>query len=207
MTTRTRDSFALLVLALLPATTALAHRKDGPPHMVKPHRGMQMKVGPVDVPRGSEVTECTYFKLPHGQDLAVNRVKIKVQGGSHHIHIYRPTDPTRDVPNGHEICNMAVNFDEWELVLASQSQLLNWKLPPGIAFHFTAHEQLLAQTHFVDNGLLSSPPRAGLSSISTRSRRRRSPPMPARSSGRTRTSWSPRTRSPARPRGASSRSR
>ena len=158
MTTRTRDAFALLVLALLPATTASGHRKDGPPHMIKPHRGMQMKVGPVDVPRGKEVTECTYFKFPHGHDLAVNRVKIKVQGGSHHIHIYRPTDSTLDVPDGHETCNMAVNFDVWELVLASQSQLLNWKLPSGIALHFKAHEQLLAQTHFVDNGLLSSPP-------------------------------------------------
>ena len=33
---------------------------------------------------------------------------------------------------------MAVNFDEWELVLASQSALLNWKLPRGVAFHFRA---------------------------------------------------------------------
>jgi hypothetical protein len=88
----------------------------------------------------------------------VNRVKIEVRGGSHHQHIYRSTDPTRDVPDGVEVCNMAVNFDEWELVLASQSVLLNWKLPRGVAFYFRAHEQLLAQSHFVDNGLLSSPP-------------------------------------------------
>src|SRR5262249_48130658 len=117
----------------------------------------QIRVGPIPVPAGKESTECTYFKLAHKRDLAVNRVKIKVLGGSHHVHIYRPTDRTRDEPDRRETCNMAVNLDEWELVLAPQSSLLNWKLPEGIAFRFKAHEQLLAQTHFVDTGLLSSP--------------------------------------------------
>ena len=126
--------------------------------MAKPITGKQLAIGPVAVPSGKEVTECTYLKLPGKGSLAVNRVKIKVRGGSHHIHLYRPTDRTRDVPDGHETCNFAVNFDEWELVLASQSTSLNWKLPEGVAFHFEGGEQLMAQTHFVDNGLLSSPP-------------------------------------------------
>jgi len=52
---------------------------------------------------------------------------------------------------------MAVDFDVWQLILASQSSSLDWKLPKGIAFMFRAEEQLLAQTHYVDNGLLSTP--------------------------------------------------
>ncbi len=145
------------VLALI-AHDAGAHGRHDRPHMAKPLTGRQLAVGPVSIPSGKEITECTYFKMPGKGGLAVNRVKIKVRGGSHHIHLYRPTDRSRDVPDGHETCNFAVNFDEWELVLASQSTLLNWKLPPGVAFHFRGGEQLLAQTHFVDNGLLSSPP-------------------------------------------------
>lgn len=145
------------VVALAPAVVA-ADVVRGRPRMTKPVKGKQIVVGPVSVPSGNEITECTYLKLPSKRDLAVSRVKIKVRGGSHHIHIYRPTDRMRDIPDGHETCDFALNFDEFQLILASQSVLLNWRLPPGIAFHFRAGEQLVAQTHFVDNGLLSSPP-------------------------------------------------
>jgi hypothetical protein len=127
------------------------------PKMRKPRHGMQMVIGPVEVPHGSEITECTYFKSPANHDMAVNRVRIGVKGGSHHIHLYRPVDASMSVEDGHETCNMAVNFDVWQLVLASQNLLLDWKLPRGVAFMFRAGEQLLAQTHFVDNGLLSTP--------------------------------------------------
>ena len=129
----------------------------GPTKVKKPRRGMQMVVGPVQVPSSSEITECTYFKNPSTKDMAVGRVKIEVEGGSHHIHIYRPVDHTMSVPDGHETCDFALDFDVWQLVLASQSITLDWRLPKGIAFKFRAGEQLLAQTHFVDNGLLSTP--------------------------------------------------
>ena len=125
--------------------------------MKKPHRGMQMMIGPVTVPHGSEITECTYFKNPSKVDMAVNRVRIQVAGGSHHIHIYRPVDPSMNVADGHETCNFALNFDVWQLIIASQNVSLDWKLPRGIAFMFRGGEQLVAQTHFVDNGLLSTP--------------------------------------------------
>jgi hypothetical protein len=91
------------------------------------------------------------------KDMAVNRVRIEVQGGSHHIHLYRPADAAMSVPDGHATCNFAVDFDVWQLVLASQNLRLDWRLPKGVAFMFHAGEQLMAQTHFVDNGLLTTP--------------------------------------------------
>lgn len=129
----------------------------GAPKVKKPHFGMQMQIGPVDVPSASEITQCTYFKNPMKKDMAINHVRISVVGGSHHIHLYRPVDPNMSVADGHETCNFALNFDVWQLVLASQNTLLDWKLPKGVAFMFHAGEQLAAQTHFVDNGLLSTP--------------------------------------------------
>ena len=123
----------------------------------KPHHGMQMVVGPVTVPHGSEVTQCTFFKAPIEHNMAVSRVRIEVAGGSHHIHLYRPVDRSLTVPDQHEVCNFALNFDVWQLILASQNTSLDWKLPRGVAFMFRAHEQLVAQTHFVDNGLLATP--------------------------------------------------
>lgn len=148
---------AVAIAVLLPVVGVAEARKTRP-RMVKPSKGKQIVVGPVAVPSSQEITWCTYLKFPGSRDLAVNRIKIKVRGGSHHIHIYRPTERTRDIADGRETCDFALNFDEWELILASQSVLLNWKLPPGIAFHFRGGEQLVAQTHFVDNGLLESPP-------------------------------------------------
>jgi hypothetical protein len=122
-----------------------------------PKPGQQIDVGPVTVERSKEVTQCTYMKLPGKKDLAVNRVRIKVSGGSHHVHLYRAQDPTMTVADHAEPCNMALDFSVWQLVLASQSLYLDWKLPPGLAFHFTKGEQLVAQTHFVDSGLLTTP--------------------------------------------------
>jgi hypothetical protein len=80
-----------------------------------------MVVGPVTVPSGSEITECTYFKNPSHKDMAVNHVRIAVEGGSHHIHLYRPIDRGMSVADGHETCNMAVDFDVWQLIFASQA--------------------------------------------------------------------------------------
>ena len=127
------------------------------PHMHRPGHGCQIPVGPVTVERGTELTECTYLKFPSTKDMAVHRVKIKVSGGSHHVHIYRAADPTLNLQDGAEACNFALDFSVWQLVLATQSIFLDWTLPPGIAFHFRAGEQLAAQTHFVDNGLLQTP--------------------------------------------------
>jgi len=148
----------LVALCALPILAVSAGaRQKGKIHMAKPRHGCQIDVGPVPVERGKEITECTYFKLPSKKDMAVNRVQIKVSGGSHHVHIYRPQDPSLSLPDGHEACNMALDFSVWQLVLASQSQYLDWHLPPGIAFNFKAGEQLAAQTHFVDSGLLKTP--------------------------------------------------
>jgi hypothetical protein len=127
------------------------------PKVRKPRCGMQMVMGPIAVPKGDEITECSYFKNPSTKDMAVNRVRIEVQGGSHHIHLYRPIDSAMSVPDGHETCNYALDFDVWQLVLASQNVVLDWKLPRGVAFMFRAGEQLAAQTHFVDTGLLTTP--------------------------------------------------
>jgi hypothetical protein len=150
-----RVGIAACVVSLLFAASAGADTK--PPKLHRPKSGVQFTVGPVTVERGKEVTECTYFKLPSKRDMDVNKVEIKVSGGSHHVHLYRPQDASLDKPDGHETCNFALDFSVWQLILASQSLSLAWRLPPGIAFHFRGGEQLAAQTHFVDSGLLTTP--------------------------------------------------
>ena len=121
---------------------------------------MQISVGPIAVPCKKEVTTCTYFKLGIDHDLAVNRVKIGRARRQPPSAYHRSTDLTRTFPTASRLRNMAVNLDEWELVLASQSapQL---EVPRGVAFYFRAHEQLLAQSYFVDNGSSQPTERVG----------------------------------------------
>jgi hypothetical protein len=121
-----------------------------------PVRGVQLSITSRPVPVGTEETVCHYLKLPSDVDFDVDRIQISVTGGSHHIHLYRPYDKTLDVPDGFEQCNMAVDFDKWALVVATQLRKTDWELPQGVAFHFRAGEQLLVQTHFVNVGALET---------------------------------------------------
>ncbi len=147
----------IVVAGALAVLLAVSARATHRPHMPRPKRGTQFDVGPVVIERGKELTECTYFKMPGKRDMAVGRVQIKVSGGSHHVHLYRAQDPAMNLADGHEACNFALDFSVWQLVLASQSLYLDWHLPPGVAFFFQHGEQLAAQTHFVDSGLLRTP--------------------------------------------------
>lgn len=130
--------------------------KPGEVHLPPPARGVQLAVTAAAVPLGTEETACHYFKLPTDVDLNVNRIQINVTGGSHHIHLYRPYDSTLDVPDHTEVCNMAVDFDKFALVVATQLRKTDWELPEGVAYHFRAGEQVLMQTHFVNVGSLET---------------------------------------------------
>jgi len=158
MTAIGRAGSVAIVACLASMLLAASARADTkPPKLRRPRSGVQFTVGPVPVERGKEITECTYFKLPRKHDLDVNKVQISVSGGSHHVHLYRPEDPNLDLADGHEACNFALDFSVWQLILASQNLELTWRLPPGVTFHFRGGEQLAAQTHFVDSGLLTTP--------------------------------------------------
>ncbi len=121
-----------------------------------PSRGVQLQVTSPPVPRGQEETGCHYLKLPSDVDFDVNRFQIAVSGGSHHIHLYRPYDSSLNLPDGYEVCNHAVDFETWELVVATQVRHSDWELPEGVGYHFHAGEQLLMQTHFVNVGSLET---------------------------------------------------
>ncbi len=121
-----------------------------------PADGVQLSVTHRAIPDGTEETGCHYFKMPSDVDFDVNRIQIAVTGGSHHIHLYRPFDSSLDIPDGFEVCNMAVDFEKWSLVVATQLRKTDWELPAGVAMHFRAGEQLLMQTHFVNVGVLDT---------------------------------------------------
>jgi hypothetical protein len=121
-----------------------------------PVRGVQLSATSPPVPVGKEETGCHYFKLPSDVDLDVNRIQVAVTGGSHHVHIYRALDRNTDIPDHYEVCNQAIDFERFALVVPVQLRRTDFELPAGVAYHFRAHEQLLMQTHFVNVGSLET---------------------------------------------------
>src|SRR5256886_17076301 len=106
----------LASLAVLSGDHALAEAPFKRPHMHRPGRGCQIEVGPVTVPRGEELTECTYLKMPSKRDMAAHRAKIKVTGGSHPAPIYRPADPTLNPADCHHARNLPLAHSRWQPV-------------------------------------------------------------------------------------------
>jgi hypothetical protein len=107
---------------------------------------------------GQEKQLCHRERLPRGHETEVGRVEMFVHGGSHHIHLYRPYNGPVDYPL-HD-CPFAIDFDHWQLVAATQTENLDWTLPPGVAIDFSPHQNLLIQTHFVNAGALVTKGRA-----------------------------------------------
>jgi len=150
-------SLVLLAVALFFVTLNMARAKPG-------MRPIKLNVSAGKVAPGSEKQTCFPIEFPRNKEMDVNHVQIYVHGGSHHIHLYRPTAGDVEYPNpdktyspatGHDKprdCPFAVDFSHWELVAAAQTANLNWQLHPGVGIHFLPHQPLMIQTHFVNTG-------------------------------------------------------
>jgi hypothetical protein len=133
----------------LPSTTADIQ-------LPAPSRGEQLNVPPFPVPVGKEVQRNYYFKLKNEQDMWVDRIEFLNPPGSPHLYLF-DGEPS-PFPDGYfEEGFLVVPFTDWTLRASSQAGRLDWRLPRGTAIRFKAHDQLLAQTHFVNVGAQTSP--------------------------------------------------
>jgi len=107
---------------------------------------------------GTEKQTCHRLRFPRNEPTAVDRIEIRVHGGSHHVHLYRPYNGPLEWPTRN--CPFAIDFDKWQLVAATQNAALDWHLHPGVGILFEPHQPLMIQTHFVNTGLLSVKGRA-----------------------------------------------
>ena len=128
-------------------------------------RPVKLNVVSGKVAKGSEKQTCFPIVFPRDQAMDVDQVQIRVRGGSHHVHLYRPVSGTVMYPNPDNTyspagpgnrrpreCAFAIDFSHWQLVAASQTSSLNWALHPGVGIHFEPRQALMIQTHFVNTG-------------------------------------------------------
>lgn len=127
-------------------------------------RGIQMRVT-FDVPPGTEQQRCWRFRLPSATDMEVVRYEVAYNSGSHHMNLFRvlpsvepsvTLEPETGIEGSGVPCFNAVNFAAYDLVVGSQSQTLNWQLPPGIAYRLHGHTSMLLQSHFVNGATQST---------------------------------------------------
>jgi hypothetical protein len=160
---RRRISFAhaspLAVVALWAlATPGCGSGNDAPTptpgsYLEPPDHGVQLHIARFPVAKGGETQHCYYFKLPSDVDIEVVRFQISFLAGSHHMNLFRTTTA---VPDHDAECFTKMDFASptnvggVDLIVGSQSNAMDWKLPDGVAFKLKAHTQLVLQTHYVN---------------------------------------------------------
>ncbi len=142
-----RRLLILLVPLLVIAGIALAHSGKHLRPMVLTVRSGKLKVG-------EEKQTCHPVHSSRREEMHVGRIQMKVRGGSHHVHLYRPYNGELVYPPLD--CPFAVDFEKWQLVSATQNPFLDWRLPPGVAIYIAPQQPLLVQTHYVNAGQLTT---------------------------------------------------
>lgn len=118
-------------------------------------QGIQVAIGPIDIPSGTEVQRNYFQKIQSDTDIYITKIEFRFNPGSHHLNIFK-NDSTVFDDHMEETFN-AIDFKQWEMVAASQKGNFTWELPPGVAIKLKAHQQMIFQTHYV-NGLTQSTP-------------------------------------------------
>jgi hypothetical protein len=109
-----------------------------------PAFGIQLSMGPFQVPSDSEVTVCRYLTLPGNQSVDVRAFASRMRPGSHHFILYRsllPVAPSQgpclmDLPR-------AVTFGA-QTIESEQS------LPPGVSLQLPAGVTLIMESHYIN---------------------------------------------------------
>jgi hypothetical protein len=144
-----------------------------------PSEGVTFHIPPFDVPPGAEQQDCYFVRVPDlngdGSDMWIDRFKIGVRTGSHHMNIFRVGTilnldgeaPASGVPGGlvrDGECFKSGNWADWPLVVNSQesspeSPVVDWQLPQDVAQRFSVGEKLMLQVHYVNADLQTTPDR------------------------------------------------
>jgi hypothetical protein len=149
-----------------------------------PAKGFQLAVPPYDVPSGTEIQACYFFKVPdvnNGQPFYVESIQVAQNPGSHHMNIFRQNtivhlqgpnpDGTGSVVsmNGTGECFKSSNWADWPLVVNTQATQTAGEPPYTLAlpkpasgpvgWKFTPGDILMLQTHYVNANTQKTPGR------------------------------------------------
>ncbi len=94
-----------------------------------------------------EIQDCHVFKLDNESQVEIDRLQVKFAEGSHHVHLYRSSEPVADAVYD---CFKGIDWKKWSLVVGAQTKPMDWQLPEGVTIPFEPNQQLLAQVHWLN---------------------------------------------------------
>lgn len=121
-------------------------------------KGVQLRIGPFDVPQGAEIQRNFYLKLPSDADVDVTRIQVAMREGSHHLNLFK-TD-AESLPDHSEDDFSQLNFEKYDLFAGNQNTAMDWKLPAGVGISMKARQQLVIQSHYVNASTQKTPGKA-----------------------------------------------
>src|SRR5262245_64543803 len=100
----------------------------------------------------SEIVECHVFTLGNTDPVEVDRLRVNFPSGSHHVHIYRHMDTAMEREEDRVYdCSKGLDWTKWSLLIGAQTKSMDWSLPEGTTVPLEAHQQLLAQVHWLNS--------------------------------------------------------
>lgn len=124
-----------------------------------PGEGVQLALGPFDVPPGQEVQKNFFLKLPADRDVAVRRIQVAYPSGSHHCNIFK--SDTEQFEDHVEDSFDALPYEIFDMFAAAQTGALDWTLPEGVVIRLKRRQQLVVQTHWVNATTQKTPGNRG----------------------------------------------
>lgn len=109
-----------------------------------------VRLGPVDVPPGSERTVCVLRRLTNSAPLHVGAVNNEL-AGSHHLVVYRVSDTEeRTIPFECKPFTDTLDPAKGSPLVLSQREADQLVLPPGVAFTMDPNQMLRLELHVVN---------------------------------------------------------
>jgi hypothetical protein len=130
--------------------TAACEADNGLPHVNPPTQGEQVVIGPFTVPMGHEIQMCRTLKLSNPKPVAVNRLEVVLNTGSHHFILFRSHN-NAPFPDDTFPCWGTVNFEDWEFLMdVNRDGGYDWTLDKGQGFIMEPYQQIMIQSHYVN---------------------------------------------------------
>jgi hypothetical protein len=144
-----------------------------------PGEGIQLVIGPFDVPIGSEIQREYYLTMPFDEEFNVGKIEIAMNEGTHHMNFFRSTLELPDTLPSYRTTEMEYTaggktwketipyedstfyltkvFNASDMLIEAQisGKLFTWdlpKLPNGkqSVINLRPHEKMLLQVHYVN---------------------------------------------------------